>query len=54
MEKGYVKGTNEDIRRITDALEKKVLEEPSDPEMEEWSILLLDPGNTRGCLSLYK
>jgi len=39
---------------IIDVLENKVLEEASDPEMEEWSILILDPGNTRGHLSLYK
>jgi len=53
-EKAYIKGTNEEIRRIIDALENKVLEEASDPEMEEWSILIPDPGNTRGLLSLYK
>lgn len=53
-EKAYVKGTNEEIKRIIDALENKVLEEASDPEMEEWSILIPDPGNTRGRLTLYK
>lgn len=34
-------------------MENKVLEEPSDPEME-WNTLISDPGNTRGCLTLYK
>jgi len=35
-------------------LENRVLEEPSDPEMEEWDTLLPDSGNTRGRLTLYK
>ena len=35
-------------------MENRVLEEPSDPEMEEWNTLLPDPGNTRGRLMLYK
>lgn len=53
-ERAYVKGTNEDIRRIIDALENRVLEEPSNLELEEWNTLLPDPGNTRGHLTLYK
>lgn len=35
-------------------MEDKALEEVSDPEMEEWSTLLPDPGNSRGRLSMYK
>jgi len=35
-------------------MEEKVLEEPSDPEMDEWSSQLPDPGNTRGRLTLYR
>ena len=54
MERAYGKGTKEDIKRIIDALENRVLEEPSDPEMEEWNTLLPEPGNTRGRLTLYK
>lgn len=54
VETTYNKETNEEIRRIIDVLEDRVLEEPSDPEMEEWSTLLLDPSNTRGRLTLYK
>jgi len=53
-ERAYGKSTNEDIRRIINALENRVLEEPSDPKMEKWNTLLLDPGNTRGLLTLYK
>lgn len=53
-ERAYNTKTNEEIRKIIDALEDKVLEEVSDPEMEEWNTLLPDPGNTRGSLSLYK
>lgn len=39
---------------MIDAMEFSVLEEPSDPEMEEWITLLPDPGNTNGRLTLYK
>jgi len=49
----YSKETNSDIRRIINVLENKVLKEPSNPEMEEWDTLLLDPRNTRGRLTLY-
>ena len=44
-EKAYNRETNEDIRRILEVLENKVVEEPSDPEMEEWNSQLPDPGN---------
>ena len=45
---------NVDIRKIIDVMEDRVLEEPSDPEMEEWTSQLPDPGNTRGRLTLYR
>lgn len=35
-------------------LDNRVLEEPLDPEMEEWDTLLPDRGNTQGRLKLYK
>lgn len=53
-EKAYNEGTNEDIRKIIQELENNVLQEPYDPEMEEWSTLLPDLGNTRGRLSQYE
>lgn len=53
-QKAYIQGTDNDIRRIIDAMEFSVLEEPSDPEMEEWITLLPNQGNTRGRLTLYK
>jgi len=30
------------------------MEEDSELEMEEWGNLILDPGNTRGWMTLYK
>lgn len=53
-ERTYNKETNEGIRQIIDVLEDRVLEEPYNPEMEEWNTLLPNPGNTRGRLTLYK
>lgn len=54
VEQAYNLGTNVDIRKIIDVMEDKVLEEPSDPEMEECTSQLPDPGNTRGRLTLYR
>jgi len=53
VEKAYNRETNEDIRKIIEALENKVLEEPSDLDMEEWNSQLPNPGNTCGRLTLY-
>ena len=53
-EQAYNLETNLDIRKIIDAMEDRVLEEPSDPEMDEWASQLPDPGNTRGRLTLYR
>jgi len=53
-EQAYNLDSNANIRNIIDAMEEKVLEEPSDPEMDEWSLQLPDPGHTRGRLTLYR
>ena len=53
-EQAYNLETNADIRIIIDAMEERVSEDPSDPEMDEWFSQLPDPGNTRGRLTLYR
>ena len=35
-------------------MEEEATQGQSDPEMEYWVYLLLDPGNTRGRMTLYK
>ena len=35
-------------------MEEEATQEQSEFEMEDWEYLLLDPGNTRGRMSLYK
>ena len=35
-------------------MEEEVIQEQSEPEMENWEFLLLDPGNTRSRMTLYK
>lgn len=50
----YNNETNVKIRKIIENLEKRVMEEASDPKMEDWCPLMPDPGNTRGHLSQYK
>jgi len=52
-EQAYNLDSNAHIRNIIDAMEEKVLEEPSDPEMDHWTSQLPDPGHTRGRLTLY-
>ena len=52
-EQAYNIETNEHIQKIIDVMEDRVWEEPLDPEMEEWTTQLPNPGNTRGRLTLY-
>jgi len=52
-EQAFNLDSNAHIRNIMNAMEEKVLEEPSIPEMYEWSLQLPDPGHTQGRLSLY-
>lgn len=54
VEQAYNLDSNANIRNIIDAMEEKVLKEPSDPEMNDWSLQLPDPGHTRGRLTLYR
>lgn len=53
-EQAYNLDSNAHIRNIIDAMEERVLEEPSDPEMDDWASQLPDPGHTRGRLTLYR
>lgn len=53
-EKAYNYDAHQHFRNIIEAMENQILEEPSDPEMNEWSVQLPDPGNTRGRLTLYR
>lgn len=39
---------------LIEELEANAMQENSEPEMEDWGNLILDPSNTKGCLSLYK
>jgi len=53
-ERAYMQNTNPRIRRIIQNLEEEALQAQSEPEMEEWELLVQDPGNTRGRMSLFK
>ena len=50
----YKEGTVEDIRRLIKEMEENVMEDVSNPEMEEWGDLIPNLGNTRGCMTRYK
>ena len=50
----YQEDTDEDIRRIIQNLEAKVLEKQSGSETKEWAAMVSDPGNTRGRQTLYR
>lgn len=52
-ERAYYQNTNKGVRRIIQHMEEAI-QGQSDPEMEDWVYLLLDPGNTRGRMTLYK
>lgn len=54
VERAYREGIDEDIRRPIKELEENLMEDDSEPEMEEWGDLILDSGNTRGHMTLYK
>lgn len=53
-ERAYCRDTHSGIRRIIQHLEEEAIGEQSESEMEDWEYLLLDPGNTRGRMTLYK
>lgn len=53
-EQAYKEETSEDIRQVLEGMEARVLDEPSDPEMNEWASQLPDPGHTHGRLTLYR
>lgn len=53
-ERAYQSNTNPAVRRIIRHLEEETLQEQSEDEMEEWELLLHDPGHTRGRMSLFK
>jgi len=50
----YQEKTDEDICRIIQNLEEKVLEEQSGSKTEEWAAIVSDPCNTRGRQTLYQ
>lgn len=52
--RAYKEGTNVDIHKLIQEMEGSIMEEDSEPEMEEWRDLVLDLGKTRGMLSLFK
>jgi len=43
-----------DIRQLIQEMEDSVMEEDSEPEMEEWGDIILDPRHTRGRMMLYR
>lgn len=53
-ERAYVQNTNPKIRRIIQNMEEEAIQAQSDSEMEDWELLVHDPGNTRGRMSLFK
>lgn len=50
--RAYREGTDEDIRQ--QEMEANVMEEQSDPKIEEWVEIIQDHGNTRGWMMLYQ
>lgn len=53
-ERAYVQNTNPKIRRIIQNMEEEAIQAQSDSEMEDWELLVHDPGNTRDKMSLFK
>lgn len=53
-ERAYCHNKNPKIQRIIEQMEEDAMQAQSGSEMEDWEHLLLDPGNTRGRMTLYK
>lgn len=54
VERAYNEMTNPKIRRIIEHWEEEAIQAQSEEEMEDWMHLMLDPGHTRGRMTLYK
>lgn len=54
VERAYMQNTNPKIRRIIQNMEDEAIQAQLESEMEDWELLVHDPGNTRGRMSLFK
>jgi len=52
--RAYKERTDADIRRLIQEMEDNVMEEDSEPEMEDWGDIIPNPGHTRGRMMLYR
>lgn len=52
--RAYKEGMDVDICKVIQEMEESIMEEDSEPAMEEWGDIILDLGHTRGRMTLYR